>query len=341
VFATALAARHLADVLTVAMEYRLQDRATVVFDDQSYASRGLTASYRQALPCATFIDFYATQPEHLLAHFNQCASGDLVVLVQTQSFRMPNMRIRVELFKRDIKMIEHSNLARITDEQSNYYVDALEYDVAYYRGVGAQLKVLIDAAHAVHVYSGDSLQPLRFDAGCEISKLNTGDFSALRNIGSLFPIGEVFTESKDLEQVAGQVQLFGFADLLGNMNFVDTPIAMVIEAGRVVDAPGAPENFVAVLDGIRGAEGGEVWVRELGFGMNRAFGPHRRVNDVGAFERQCGVHLSLGAKHGVYKKPSLRHKEARYHVDVFPLATRVVVDEIDIFVDGRWRMPPA
>ena len=80
-----------------------------------------------------------------------------------------------------------------------------------------------------------------------------------------------------------------------------------------------------------------MWVRELGFGMNRALTRERRVSDVGTYERMCGVHLSLGAKHGVYNKPLVKRKEAKYHVDVFPVTETVFLDGEVVFAGDAWR----
>ncbi len=329
------ACHHLGDTLRIAMQHTAQ-RALVVFDQDSAAAQLVVAGYRAALPSAEFLVFGELPAAELIATFATLQAEDLVILVQTQSFRLEAFRIRVELFKRNIKVLEHANLARLHDDaELARYIAALAYDTAYYRGTGGALKKAVDAATHIEIYSG-AATTLQVHGGVEPAKINLGDFSSLPNTGSLFPIGEIFTEAKDLEQVAGAVQLFGFADLLGNMHFVEQPITLIIESGRVVDSLDSNAAFTAVLDGIRAAEG-EIWVRELGFGMNRALGPTQRVSDVGAFERQCGVHLSLGAKHGVYKKPSLRHKLARYHVDVFPLLERVVLDGVDVFVNGAWQ----
>jgi hypothetical protein len=60
------------------------------------------------------------------------------------------------------------------------------------------------------------------------------------------------------------------------------------------------------------------------------------VDDIGTFERMCGIHLSLGAKHGVYAKPQFKRKEARYHVDVFAVTEAVYLDDEQIYRDGAW-----
>jgi len=77
-------------------------------------------------------------------------------------------------------------------------------------------------------------------------------------------------------------------------------------------------------------------VRELGFGMNRALTPERKVSDIGTYERMCGIHLSLGAKHGVFDKPQLKRKNTKHHVDVFAITESVELDGQRVFADGGW-----
>jgi hypothetical protein len=50
----------------------------------------------------------------------------------------------------------------------------------------------------------------------------------------------------------------------------------------------------------------------------------------------CGIHLSLGAKHGVYPKPGFKRKDARYHVDVFAVTDAVYLDDELVYKDGGW-----
>ena len=80
----------------------------------------------------------------------------------------------------------------------------------------------------------------------------------------------------------------------------------------------------------------EVWLRELGFGMNRAFSQERTVCDVGTYERMCGIHLSLGAKHGVYKKINFRRGDTWHHVDVFAVTKLVYLDDQVVYENGAW-----
>jgi hypothetical protein len=220
-----------------------------------------------------------------------------------------------------------------TGVQGEHYIEALAYDPAYFRGVGHALKARIDRARRAEVHGGGDV--LVFDSALESAKLNVGDYGAMNNVGGQFPIGEVFTEAKDLEAVSGRAQVHVFGDTSYLVNRPASPITLVIERGRVVGADNATPAFQEVLDIIRRDEG-EVWVRELGFGMNRAFTRERRVDDIGTYERMCGIHLSLGAKHGVYAKPGFKRKDARYHIDVFVVTDAVYLDDERVYADGAW-----
>ncbi|MCS0589827.1 hypothetical protein ACFQ09_16290 [Massilia norwichensis] len=327
------ATAHLRDVLAIALEHGPGRRALVVFDGRTGLSRALVEAYRRNLPEAVFIDFDSVTPDTVLAAFKDYAAGDLVVLVQSTNFRLDGFRLRVELFKLGLKVIEHVHLSRMPGAQGDHYIEALAYDPQYFRGVGHALKARIDVARRAEVHGGDAV--LVFDSPLESAKLNVGDYSAMNNVGGQFPIGEVFTEAQDLEAVSGRAQVHVFGDTSYLVNRPAAPITLVIERGRVVDAENVTPEFQQVLDIIRRDEG-EVWVRELGFGMNRAFTRERRVDDIGTYERMCGIHLSLGAKHGVYAKPGFKRKDARYHIDVFVVTDAVYLDDERVYADGGW-----
>jgi len=159
----------------------------------------------------------------------------------------------------------------------------------------------------------------------------------MTNVGGQFPIGEVFTEAQDLEAVNGRVRIFVFGDTAFQVNQPEKPITLVIDKGRVTDVIDSTPEFDQVIANIR-ADEGEVWLRELGFGMNRAFSQTRTVCDIGTYERMCGIHLSLGAKHGVYNKPQIKRATARYHVDVFAVTEAVYLDDDLVYSDGAWQV---
>lgn len=327
------ATTHLRDVLEHAVEHGPEHAALVVHDSRTPLARALTEGYRRNLPGAAFIDFEAATPDAVLAAFRAMAPKDLVVLVQSTNFRLDGFRIRVELFKLGLKVIEHVHLSRMPGPQSEHYIEALAYDPAYFRGTGRALKRRIDAAPHARVVGGG--ETLYFASPFEPAKLNVGDYSEMHNVGGQFPIGEVFTEALDLEAVHGRVQVHVFGDTSYRSNRPEVPVTLVVERGRVVGTENATPAFQEVLDNITRDEG-EVWVRELGFGLNRAFTRERRVDDIGTYERMCGIHLSLGAKHGVYPKPGFKRKDARYHIDVFAVTDAVYLGEERVYAQGEW-----
>ncbi len=329
------ATQHIRGILALAIKHNDARQAVIVADAGCALAVTLAVAYRRCLPDARFIDFDAVTPQAVLEAFAQLTARDLVVLIQSTSFRLEAFRIRVELFKRGLTVIEHPHLARMTGKQTDYYIDSLAYDQNYYRGIGLALKTRIDAAQSGVVNSGG--EQLIFASPFESAKLNIGDYSGMPNVGGQFPLGEVFTEARDLEAVRGRVRIFAFGDTTYSVNLPPQAITLIVEKGRVVGTENSTPEFDVVLANIRAAEG-EVWLRELGFGMNRAFSAERVVTDIGTFERMCGIHLSLGAKHGVYSKPNIRRAEARHHVDVFAVTVSVTLDDEVVFYDDAWKV---
>jgi aminopeptidase len=329
-----IAEKHLHDILSLAIEHTSDAQALVVADNQCELAVALAKAYRQCLPNATFMDFEAVSAAEILAAIDLLKPHDLVVLIQSTSFRLEAFRIRIELFKRSLKVIEHPHLSRMPGQESLHYIDALAYDPGYFRDVGHALKARIDKASTAVVDSGG--EHLTFAGGLEAAKLNVGDYRGMQNVGGQFPIGEVFTEALNLESVNGRVRIFVFGDSSFSVNKPAMPITLTIEKGRVTQVADSTPEFDKVLANIR-ADEGEVWLRELGFGMNRALSKDRSVSDIGTFERMCGIHLSLGAKHGLYNKPQIRRATARHHVDVFAVTESVYLDDHPVYRNGAWQ----
>ena len=304
----------------------------MVYDTQSVLSRLLVDGYRAAVPNAEFLDFDTTTPDAVRAAIDVLSPGDLVVMVQSTSFRLNEFRFRLELFNRHLKTIEHPHLGRIPEEEHETFMNSMAYDPTYYRTVGPALQKRIDAASRIVVACEGT--ELVYDSTFETAKPNLGDYRTMKNVGGQFPIGEVFTEPVDFSKVNGTVKLFAFGDANFRVVVPKEPVTVVIEKGIIVDAPGAPAEFIAVLDQIRADE--ELWVRELGFGMNRALTKQRRLTDIGSYERMCGIHLSLGQKHTIYAKPGMPKRSSRYHVDVFVDVTTVTIDGEIIFRNGAY-----
>ena len=323
---------HVANIVALAVKHAPPAKAVLVTDAQSGLSRLVGDAYRACLPDAQHLDFDAVTPAEVMAAFATLSPGDLVVLVQSSSFRLDAFRIRVELFKRGLKVIEHPHLGRMLPDEYACYVDSLQCDGVSYRQLGTALKALLDVAQGAVLDSGGA--QLVYRSRFETARLNLDDYTGMKNVGGQFPIGEVFTEPVDLESVNGRVRIFAFGGSNFLVNVPERPATLVVERGKVVGTQDATPELERVLDQIRADE--EVWVRELGFGMNRAFTRDRRVSDIGSYERMCGIHMSLGAKHGIYAKPAIRRNDGRHHVDVFAVTEAVWLDGVRVYQDGRW-----
>ncbi|HEX5670730.1 MAG TPA: hypothetical protein VFX66_04270 [Sulfuricurvum sp.] len=327
------ASSHLNDLLNMVFNHTDQERAVVVFDTGCRLSNILTEAYKRCLPNAIFLNFNQQMPEDILETLASLHELDLVALVQSTNFRLDAFRLRVELFKRKIKVIEHPHLSRMSDAEAPYYINSLAYDYDYYRGVGHALKDKIDTATSGVLDSGGEF--LVYGCAFESAKLNIGDYSQMTNIGGQFPLGEVFTEAQDLTAVNGRVNIFCFGDVTYRVNTPPIPITLVIEKGQVVACENSTQEFDQILFNIRRDEG-VVWVRELGLGLNRAFTKTCTVGDTGTYERMCGIHLSLGAKHGIYGKPGFKRGDGKYHVDVFADTHSFTLSGEVIYADGHW-----
>ena len=327
-----IAETNLRDTVTIALDHRPDKPAMVVYDGESLLSKLLADAYRKILPDAAVLRFDLSDPEAIFKTIDTLSPGDLVVLIQSTSFRLSKFRIRIELFNRQLKVIEHPHLARIKEKEYETYLESLAYDPSYYRTVGPWLQEKITRASRIRILGEGS--ELIYDSAFEDPKLNIGFYEGMKNIGGQFPIGELFTEPKEIQKVNGTAKLFAFGNPDFSVNIPEEPFTVNIKEGVLTGGPDAPEAFQAVLEEIRSRET-KVWVRELGFGLNRALSREKRVTDIGTYERMCGIHLSLGAKHLTYKKPDFPKKQG-FHVDVFVAATCVEIDGETVFDGDRY-----
>jgi len=323
-------AKNVTNMVYLAIKHKTPSKAVVIFDSESSLSRLLTEAYRTALPNGLFLDFNAVPPEEIIAHVRALVPHDLVILVQSSNFRLAEFRFRIELFQRGIATIEHVHLGRMPDSQIEAYVDSLAYDPSYYVSLGHALKEQIDRAEIITVHCPGTV--LTYEGGMEPTKLNVGDYTGMNNVGGTFPIGEVFSEPKDLSMVNGEAMLFAFAGT-DHLIKVYEPFKIIITAGIVTGHEG-PAEFQAVLDQISTDE--KILVREFGLGLNPSYSKHRVVDDITAFERQKGLHFSLGEKHGIYKKPGFKQKKTHYHIDVFVEVERIEFDGEVVFTNGKY-----
>lgn len=326
------ATKHIQDIINLSIQFdtKTGHQALVVYDTQNELTNILTAAYRNVLPGAKFIDFDTISKEDILDEFNQLKPNDLVVMIQTSNFRLDDFRIRIHLFSKKLKVIEHMHLYRNDPSTWDVYINSLEYDQTRYQSIGQGLKQKLANTNTLSIKAADT--ELTITNGLEIPKLNIGDYTGMENIGGTFPIGEVFTEGKDFSCMNGSFYVYAFA----NQDFsisMHEPFRVDITEGLITGwGENTPNGFRQIVELIKTYE--RPLIREIGFGLNRAITRERYLADITAFERIFGMHLSLGEKHSVFKKAGIQTNKSKFHVDLFPVVDSVTADGELIF-DGK------
>ncbi len=329
----ALATKNIKDILNLSIKHDpTQHQALVIYDTENGLANILLAAYQQALPLAKFVDFNQVDKQTVLAEFDALHPDDLVVMIQSSNFRLDDFRIRIHLFNKKLRVIEHMHLYRNNPEVWDVYVNSLEYDPAWILPTAAAIKSKLESAKELKIVSQDC--ELVITGGLEVPKLNVGDYTGMENIGGTFPIGEVFTEGKDFAGMNGSIYIYAFA----NQDFsisMHEPFRLDIEHGLVVGyGDNTPQGFIDIWNVVKQYE--QPLIREVGFGLNRAITKERYLGDITAFERIYGLHVSLGEKHSVYKKPGIKTNKSKFHVDLFPFITSVSTDDQIIFENGKY-----
>jgi len=327
-----IATKNIRDILDLSIKFEHGNKALVIYDTNNGLTNILAAVYRQALPEAKFVDFDTVDKQIIMAEFSELQPNDLVVMVQSSNFRLDDFRIRIHLFSKKLKVIEHMHLYRNDPSVWDVYVHALEYDTDWLHTVSAKVKQQLQTAQEFKIVSLD--RELIVTGGLEIPKLNIGDYTGMQNIGGTFPIGELFTEAKDFASMHGSFYVYAFAGQDFSISMHE-PFRVDVEQGLVVGfGDNAPSGFIEILELVKSFE--RPLIREIGFGLNRAITRERYLADITAFERIHGMHVSLGEKHSVFKKPGIKTNKSKFHVDLFPVVDSAGADGKMIFADGQY-----
>jgi aminopeptidase len=324
-------ALHIKDILKLSIKRKQNEKALVIYDEDYELTTILLESYKLNFIIdenVKYINFNDLNKDKILAEIENLNANDLVVMIQSTNFRLDDFRIRLHLFSKKLKVIEHMHLNRNKEDVYDVYIESLKYDVEYYHKYGHGIKSRIDNASKLVIKSNDAM--LRVDGELEPAKLNIGNYDDMVNVGGTFPIGEVFSEAKNLTDMNGEIYIYALADDDFVIRMYE-PFKIKIENGEVVTySDNTPEHFIDIYNEVVGYE--RPVIREIGFGLNRAITRERPLGDITAFERIYGMHLSLGEKHTVYKKENITSKKSRYHVDLFPM-----VDEVTYFAKSDVR----
>lgn len=324
---------NITDILNLSLKHNSSIHSSLImFDRQNGLTEIITEAYTQALPQATKLDFDGISREDAIASFNSLHDGDLVVLIQTSNFRLNDFRIRLQLFERGIHVIEHAHLYRNDESVWDVYINSLAYDPVWYHATGHRIKNILEAASSTIINRNN--HQLFIHTPFEIPKLNIGDYSRMTNVGGSYPIGEVFTEAKELESLNGELEIYAFADTSFELHMYE-PFVIHIKNGIITGwSENTPPRFCNLIEYIKSIE--RPIVREIGFGLNKAITRQRPLGDITAFERNLGLHVSIGEKHSVYAKEGISKSKSRFHVDLYLNVDTVICDNTILFSEGEY-----
>jgi hypothetical protein len=98
-----------------------------------------------------FTNFNHHTAGDIFAHLATLKAHDCVILVQSQQFRLNEYRLRLELFKRNIKTIEHVHLNIVKSEEYLNYVESLAFSPVNYRDLALRIKDKVDKCQHILV----------------------------------------------------------------------------------------------------------------------------------------------------------------------------------------------
>jgi hypothetical protein len=285
--------------------------------------------------------------EAIQAKFETLQAKDCVVLIQSNHFRLAGYRITMQLFGKQLKLIQHVHLGIIYESQYANYIEALAFSGQKSKPLATYLKSVVDTAPTAKVTCVDG-SVMNYTGGFCPAKLNIGDYTDMKNVGGTYPIGEVFSENKNFEGVNGELQIYAFPNHDRELEFAEPNIVLrfknsiLTNLDELLESDDTPHGFKPVLARMNAAEGC-VYIREFGLGLNPGMGRGRLVQDITAFERQIGMHVSLGKMHNVFNKKAygIKPRKAWFHVDVFVNVKTIQLGETVIYDDCKYRPIPS
>lgn len=331
--------QNVSDIMFKTMKITSQQTVMVIYDEDTLLAKTLVEGYREALsnhPSKQFVNFNAHKMEDVEALAKTLQKDDLVVMIQSMSFRVSVYRWRLELFEHGLKVVEHVRLSHNLENQIPTYIRSLKYDFAFVSPTAQALKELLLKSEHIKVEC-ESGCVLTIDSRMEKPVLNTGNIVTEQR-GGYFPIGEIFSEPIKLDAMNGDVDVYAYPGEDHKMVFAEQPFRIRIENGCVVGGD-FPEEFVPLIEMLKQENpDGKIPVREFGLGLNRALSQKNILTEATAFERVAGLHLSLGMKHGAYLKKFKAQKDLnqRYHVDIYPAIKRMWIANTLIFDAGKF-----
>lgn len=317
-------------------------RFLILYDTESELSTILKSAYYTAVSqlghSVDAFDFYKFSEEELIFDIdNYYVKGDVIIMLQSSSYRVSKFRWRNELCQRGLKVLEHGHLGKIKENEIQNYFNSMIYDYDWQKQVADFLEDKIKKSSKIDIISENG-SIVSYTGLMDFCTRNIGEFEEQTNWGSRFPIGELITESLDLSTLNGEVEVYAYPNLEQVTNFAK-PFTCKIENGFLVSHTG-PEDFDEIFKLIQTEHPEKkVYVREFGLGLNRFIKRFDKLSDPIAYERQQGVHFSLGMKHGIYMKklwPKYGKKfNQRFHIDIYVNVKEILIDGLLVYKNDK------
>lgn len=314
-----------------------ENPVVVVYDLECELTKNIWEWYRENLKnrknCEVII-FEEIEASVLKEKLMSLPENSTVVLVQSRDFRLDDFRIRLNLHNKWVGCLEHNHLIYLHEGEDETYIDAIEYRWEEYDRLSTKFKDICDNAESAKIIC-NNWDTLEISGWFEDMKQNIADYTGKRR-GSTFPCGENFSESKDFSKVNWKLSVTCYPDSDMQIHFCEPFTIDIKESMITCDDENCPEIFTEFLERIARNEDWEVMMRELGFWLNPAISNEKPLNDVNAFERKAGFHISMWKKHWIYRKKLHRKVNQRFHIDVFPDVKEIYFDDILVFNEGKY-----
>lgn len=331
------------DILTTYYKINENNKVLIVYDNQTNLNKLMQNSFKTAIKELNNeqfeLDFDNIEPEEIVEFIdNNLQKEDIVILLQSASFRVSKYRWRNELCDRGLKVIEFNQLRKMKENEYETFVNSLTCDFEHQEKIANFLVEKISKSKNIK-FICENGSICEYKGEMDKCLKNVGELWNQTNWASKFPIGEVISEGKDLSILNGELEIYAYPDLKTQETIFCEPFTAKIENGFMISHTGNKE-FNELFELIKTEnEEGLVYVRELGLGLNRFIPRLNRLGDSISYERQEGLHFSLGMKHGMYQKklwPKYGKKfYQRYHIDVYINIKEILIDNLSVYTNKK------
>lgn len=148
------AKNYVRSILHDSLHLEASERLYVLYDEDVELTTIIASAYAAMTDeheKLEFTHFHHHTPDAILEHLATLKANDCVVLIQSQQFRLNEYRLRLELFKRNIKTIEHVHLNIVNSDEYKNYVESLAFSTVKYRPLALRLKEKVDKCQHILV----------------------------------------------------------------------------------------------------------------------------------------------------------------------------------------------